>query len=86
MSCISNILVTAVLRATRKPNGKFSGNFFWLVMLLTHSVKESNSLGECVLFTRKSDLCCLAKYNFIFLNSAQSSDKKKQLENLTNSC
>ena len=45
---ICNILLTVLLSATLKPNGKFFGNFFCLYMGLTNSEKESNTLNESV--------------------------------------
>ena len=45
VSCISSMLLTVVLCTALIPNGKFSGNFFWLDMGFTKSEKESNTLS-----------------------------------------
>ena len=67
---ICNILVTVLLCATLKPNGRFFGNFFWLDMGSTNSEKESNTLNES-LFTKVKSL--LSGYFFSFvLNPVQS--------------
>ena len=88
MSEISNIfiLLPVTLCTTLKPNGKFSGNFFWMDMGLTNSEEESNSMSGSV-FTQVGSLLSgyLSFYLFV-LNSAQSSGKKKTIGELTNSC
>ena len=67
VSWISNILLTVMFCTALKPNGKFSGNVFWLDMSLTKSERESNNLSGSV-FLLKSEVCCLAFYIY-FMHS-----------------
>ena len=77
VSWISNILLTVMFCTALKPNGKFSGNFFWLDMSLTKSERESNTLSGSV-FIKVGSLLSGYLYLFHALNSAHLG--KKQLE------